>query len=284
MDASKVDALIRSINHARDVEYTLVERANSGESGAWIIVDPAERRFILKAGSGVEFRPKVAADITKTLRSLDYPAPQYELIGSFEEDRYAIQELMPGARLLDRELTPQIISRLVELTRIQRGRSDSPNAQWKAELKRSLTEGFQDYCRLDALREDSPDFLQFLQGIVEANLDAPHPANDIVHWDFHQGNILVEGNRVTGVVDWDGVRTGDASFDLATLLFYLYPHPEVRKPFHDEALAHSSRGAFQIYLAHMIIRQLDWSIRNHPPPTLAYFRGIADGIVRDFLS
>ena len=284
MEASKVAALIRSINRAHDVEYTLLERANSGESGAWIIVDPAERRFILKIGSGIEFRPEVAAKVTKTLRSFDYPAPRYELIGTFEEQRYAIQELMPGKRLLDSELTPQIISRLIELNRTHRGRAPSTNSDWMATLRHSLTEGFEDYCRLDAMREHSPDLLRFLQGIAEANLDAPHPANDVVHWDFHHGNILVDGNDVTGVVDWDGVRTGDASFDLATLLFYLYPHREARKPLLDEAFAHSSRDAFQIYLAHMIVRQLDWSIRKHPPETLAYFRRNADGIVRDLLS
>ncbi len=30
--------------------------------------------------------------------------------------------------------------------------------------------------------------------------------NDIVHFDFHTNNILMEDDRVTGVIDWEGCR------------------------------------------------------------------------------
>ena len=40
-----------------------------------------------------------------------------------------------------------------------------------------------------------------------------------MHLDFHPGNVLVDGGRVTGVVDWDGAGRGDRLFDLVTLRF-----------------------------------------------------------------
>lgn len=37
----------------------------------------------------------------------------------------------------------------------------------------------------------------------------------LVHGDFHMRNLLIEGERVTGVVDWEVARLGNPLFDLA---------------------------------------------------------------------
>ena len=39
---------------------------------------------------------------------------------------------------------------------------------------------------------------------------------DLVHGDFHLGNILTDGSRITGVVDWEFAMHGDFVFDVAT--------------------------------------------------------------------
>jgi aminoglycoside phosphotransferase (APT) family kinase protein len=44
--------------------------------------------------------------------------------------------------------------------------------------------------------------------------------DDVVHGDFHHRNILVGGDRVTAVVDWEGARAGDARLDIAKLAFW----------------------------------------------------------------
>jgi Phosphotransferase enzyme family len=287
MDAAKLAALVDYINRVHATEYRFVERAASGESGAYLVADPSGRGFILKFGRGEEYKPLLASHITQILRVLGYPAPDYICTGSHDDDLYAIQELlMPGTLLRDSPLTPVILNQLIALNRLQRGRAESGNDRWSADLRRSLIAGFDEYCRIDAMQQHSAgmaEMLKFLQRIVLQHQSDFCPTGDIVHWDFHSGNVLVENDRVTGVVDWDGLRFGDASFDLATLLFYLYPLTEVRKPILDEALTHSSAGAMKIYLAHMIVRQLDWSIRNHPPDVLEHFTKIADALVSDFL-
>lgn len=39
----------------------------------------------------------------------------------------------------------------------------------------------------------------------------------VTHGDFHAGNVLWSRGRVSGVVDWPGVRLGDPRFDVAYL-------------------------------------------------------------------
>ena len=287
MDNAKLNALIDHINHAHDAKYALVGRATSGESGAYLIAGRSGLKSILKFGRGAEFKPQSAADVTHLLRGLGYPAPRYICVGTYDGERYAVQELMPGTLLRDRELTPRILEQLIGINRMQRGQASAAGDVWMAELRRSVIAGLGDYCRIDAMQTHSArsaELLALLQRIVVENQNAFCATDDIVHWDFHSGNILVEGNRVTGVIDWDGLRAGDASFDLATLLFYLYPHREARDVLRDEALAHSNAGAIKVYLAHIIVRQLDWSIRSHAGETLQYFSQIADEVVRDFIS
>ncbi len=45
--------------------------------------------------------------------------------------------------------------------------------------------------------------------------------DDVVHLDFHPGNLLASNGIITGVVDWDGAARGHRAFDLVTLRFGL---------------------------------------------------------------
>ncbi len=56
---------------------------------------------------------------------------------------------------------------------------------------------------------------------------------------------------------------GDRAFDLATLLFYFYDHDEIRGQ-RARLLDLAGPPAACAYLAHMVLRQVDWSLRHHP--------------------
>ena len=43
------------------------------------------------------------------------------------------------------------------------------------------------------------------------------PGRDVVHWDFHPGNLLAVDGELTAVIDNDFVTVGDAAFDLVAL-------------------------------------------------------------------
>ncbi len=45
----------------------------------------------------------------------------------------------------------------------------------------------------------------------------------LVHGDFHTGNFIAAGDRITAIVDWEMAMQGDFMFDLAGLHFWS-PH------------------------------------------------------------
>jgi hypothetical protein len=60
------------------------------------------------------------------------------------------------------------------------------------------------------------------------------------------------------------VLAGDRAFDLATLLLYLYDHDGIRALLRARLLDLAGPQAACAYLAHMVLRQVDWSLRFHP--------------------
>ena len=61
------------------------------------------------------------------------------------------------------------------------------------------------------------------------------------------------------------IEPGDRAFDLATLLFYAFEQEAVGASVWARATAITDPAAVAIYLAHLIHRQVDWSIRFQDP-------------------
>ena len=110
--------------------------------------------------------------------------------------------------------------------------------------------------------DETRALLARLRRIADAAQRIDVSDRDVVHYDFSPHNVLVDGDRITGVVDWDGATNGDAAFDLVTLAAFTYDYA-VR----DELLAAAAQltdpRALALYAAHMVLRQVDWSLRNH---------------------
>jgi aminoglycoside phosphotransferase (APT) family kinase protein len=257
--------LLAAINRRHGVSLTLAGRAPGGESGsAWIVEDPGGARYVLKADSGAEFRIDDAVAITLRLRERGYPLPAYRFSGRDGETRYIVRELIAGEPM--QQLDAMHVARLLELNDLQADAAAGIATDWPAAIIESVLNGFRDWCVLDTLRHHSAEtaaMLAELQALVQANAAGTYRTTDAVHFDFNTANILVDGDRIAGVIDWEGARAGDRAFDLATLLFYHHGDMAVRQLLWQRALAIASRGAMMLYLAHMIVRQVDWSIRRH---------------------
>lgn len=72
---------------------------------------------------------------------------------------------------------------------------------WLAELRRAFE------------ADDYPGLTSGLEWL-EGNAPPPRGAPVICHMDFHPLNILAEGGRVTGVIDWAGCTIGEAAADV----------------------------------------------------------------------
>ena len=258
-----VRRLVAEINAAHGTDFRLVGKYEGGEFGAFRLVDGRGGRFVLKGRTPTP-PPDVAAT-TATLRAVGYPAPRYVAVG----DDYSVQEELPGAPLRTfTPLDPAVVDRLLELNELQAGRAVLGPRDWPRVVVDSVLEGEETYMVLETLvrhSDESRRLLERCQAAVRRHAAEAASTGDVVHWDFHQGNVLVHGGRVTGVVDWDATTSGDRLFDLATLLYYAPDEQRVR----DYAVSRVGEGVLAAYLAHMCVREADWCLRLYGGATAA---------------
>lgn len=271
----KPETLLKLINEDQETTFSLIDRYAAGEQGAYAIVDAEGHRLVMKwhpESSRIE-NYQAASQVTDLLRKFGYPAPQYILAGVLCGVSYSIQHALPGA---PHEVTStELAAHLVELNRLQVDRAVVEPRSWPARVVDTVLSGGDGYCLLDPLRNYSTttaELLNVLQTLVTKHAGEEFQTNDIVHFDFNPANILVHEGTISGVIDWEGTCTGDCVFDLATLLFYQYDRQDLRELLWTEALERSGPGPLRVYLAHMILRQTDWSIRHH-----------SSAIVQDYL-
>jgi hypothetical protein len=281
---------ISAINQRLGTSYKIVGRYSQGESGAVSqiadavskVTDQAGNRYVLKIGKLLDFIPRRVADTTQILRRLGYPAPEYVGHGAIPQSGvYTLQREMRGEPIGQR-VSLALLPQLLALNDLQRGQGESSNDHID-HLIESVMIGYPNFCNIHSLRTysaESAAMLDSLQRVVTANAhECPQP-NDIVHFDFHTNNVLIENERISGVIDWEGCRSGDCAFDLATMLFYTWPFEEFRDRLWRALLERTSRGAAAVYLAHMIVRQLDWSMRHHPREGVDRYLRIGGDIIR----
>jgi hypothetical protein len=216
--------------------------------------------------------PEIMA-LTGRLRSRWYPVPRYVIRGLHPAGRYVVQGALPGTPV--RRLSPAQVEQVLALNERQRDLAPDITTTgvplWPALIVNDALHGGDGYCLLDAMREHGPDtarLLALVQEIAARHRDVATPTADIVHFDFQPANILAQPDRITGVVDWDGVCAGDRAFDLATLLFYVYDQEAPREALWRRLLSIAAPGAIVLYLGHLIHRQVDWSVRHHDAATV----------------
>lgn len=262
--------LLHHINAMHTTTFELLHPYPDGEQGAFALADQQGRQGVLKwePGAPDPHRAQEVRAITNLLRTQGYPAPRYLAIGSTPQGTYSIQEALPGAP--SRHLTAAQLTRLLELNALQRDQAFPGMRDWHAEVIQTVLAGGDGYCLHVSLQRHAhrtAHLLTELQRIVASHRDEPHRSGDIVHGDFQHANILLHHDRVSGIIDWQAPGAGDCSFDLATLLFYAYDDLDARERLWRYALAHASLHLLSMYCAHLILRQVDWSLRHHDRAT-----------------
>src|SRR5581483_9479334 len=225
--------LIQQINEIHGTAFTLVERYEQGEQGAFAIVDPDERRYVLKwqPRLGLMSRLQYARTVTDRLRTRGYPAPEYIWIGRIPGGIYSIQTVLPGSPVL-LPVTDAQLSHLIALNELQIDQAPPGLRDWPREVVHTVLFGEREYCVHTSLQQHSSETAEMLQELKNIALqykDEITRKNDIVHFDYNPANILVHNQEVSGIIDWDGGCAGDAAFDLATLLFYIYDDVALRE-------------------------------------------------------
>lgn len=280
---SNVRDIVEAINRRHATTFRHIERYTTGEQGAYLLVDDTGDQFVLKWSPDPRAHAHyiAAKSTTVLLRDLGYMAPEYVLVGRTDRS-YSIQRVLPG--IAQGALTNETINALIKLNRLQIGQAFLEPHNWPSRIVNVGLHGGDGYCLLEPLRNHSPttaELLHTLQSLIAAHVHEDFSTNDIVHFDFQPANILTHENFVTGIVDWDGTCSGDCVFDLTTLLFYCYDIPTIRTSLWNESLNRVSPEILTVYFAHLIHRQVDWSIRNHDIETVDHYISRAQEILHD---
>ena len=243
-------------------------RLTGGEVGASAVVGAGGRRYVAKLLPGDRADGAALADrlaLLNDLRSSGYPLPRYIAAGWHGGHVLAVQEWADGSQ--EDDLDRAMVEELVGLARRHHGAAGHDPGGFGAWLIGSLRSGCDGYCLHAPLARYDARTRRLLARVRAAGerLDpADVPAGGIVHLDFHHRNALWQAGRVSAIIDWEGCRTGDPSFDLVTLAFGLdaaRTTPEARDlPW--QAAAGAPAEALRAYAAHMALRQVDWSIRH----------------------
>lgn len=268
----RLEELLQYINVLHSTTFVPLSKYVVGEQGAFAITDSQDKRYVLKWKPETQnlSRMQEAKAVTDVLRSIGYPASHFLFIGCALNCVYSIQTTLPGIPIYPDPLDITLVPQLLELNELQRGRALPNMRDWHEEAVVTVLSGGDGYCLHASLLEYSCDtikLLDTLQKIVLAHQAEPHRTTDIVHNDFQLANILVHNQRISGIIDWDAPFAGDRIFDIATLLFYSYDDLEIRKRLWRYILKHATLNLLSVYFAHLILRQVDWSLRFHDQAT-----------------
>lgn len=278
-------------------EIQTLRPADGGESGnAFRATDRSGKVSIVKvlpaAGLDTESQMRALDTTVRRLRERGYPAPSLRDFGYADGQLFWVQELLPGTPLDPGTGMPCLsafVALLPDLIRLNDAQAGlRTGTQRLGDLIRiTLAVGGDGYCVHATLERDprTRDLLTLLRNTGDRYGGDIPDHGDYVHYDFNPANLLSDGTAITGVIDVNPpIITGDRAFDLATLLFYLYDHDALREGLRARLLELAAPRVAATYLAHMVLRQVEWSLRHYPgaPATQRHLR-LARLVVDDFL-
>ena len=190
-----------------------------------------------------------------------------------------VQEHVAGAPAT--AVSTSLVRALLDLHELQRAVLDEPSGDGG---QLYLTGDGPGYCLHEPLRQHSTSTAALLDRVHDtaARLGpSVGGGRDIVHGDFHVGNVLVShsgSDTVVGIVDWTGARGGDAGLDLVVLAFFL-EHArvpsDVQQLVERRLLGTVVPDARLAFTAHVALRQVDWAIRHYDAAAVRSWTTIA---------
>jgi phosphotransferase family enzyme len=249
-----------------------------GQVGAAYVTWPDGHRSVLKWRPGVRLADLSGGPlaVAGTARAGGYPAPAVELAIQTGDAVVSVWELMPGAPA--GRVTAGLLEEALALNDRQAGllagRPDIPPVDLY------LTGDGPGFCLHSPLREHSDRTRALHRWIAAVGAGSPRclAGEDAVHCDFQPTNILADGDRITGIVDWDGAGRGDRRLDLVTLRFGLHATPADAGVIArlDQVLDGMPAGELAPLWAHMSLRMTDWAIRHFAPADVDHWLDLAD--------
>ena len=251
----------------------------AGQVGAAYVRWPDGHRSVLTSlppGSGPAARR--AESLLAAGRAHGVPAPRYELVAELPCAVAIVQELLPGS--VPTVPGRRTIESMLEINRRCRGvLADRDDLPAPSLYLRTDGPGF---CLHEPLARYDRRTARLLAAVEEIGAEVPEclAGDDLVHFDFHPENVLVDAaGTVTGVVDWDGAGRSNGYLDLFTLRFDLTRRaPDLGRWLDDQLRGAASDAVTRACWAHMSLRVVDWCIRHWPPSYVTNWLDIAEAL------
>lgn len=204
------------------IGWTVVRQCSGGEFGAFLVERGAERA-ILKAWPDLDSAPEISQSIelARRVHARGQLVPEYLNVGTAAGASYSLQRFVEGE--LPKPLTLAHARQLVALLEAHRDAAvgaayDWP--RWRRTWNRSILTSAAP--RVRAIADELAD----VPGVD--SLDRPH--DDVSHGDYHHQNLLVRGDQVVTVFDWEGAHPGDRQADLFKLAWWSAARPDHFSP------------------------------------------------------
>ena len=285
MAESPAAVAIRRLSTATGADHRLVGRLAGGETGAHEVRGPDGARLVVKwdedPGSRADRRQGVV--LTQRLHDAGWPVPEQWVVED-GDCTFVLQRLVAG-RPVD-ALSHSLLDELLALHPLRLGLGAGvADATWPEHLVETLVTGGNGYCVHASLRTFDARTARLLDRI-EATGRAIDPAeltaDDVVHWDLHPGNLLQVDGRLSAVVDNDFVTVGDGRFDLVTLAIAGHELPcddGVRERLAAAAFDGLDADRREAYVAHLLLRILDWAIRKDRADEVEFWLDRSDALL-----
>jgi thiamine kinase-like enzyme len=270
MPGPDVERAVALLQEATGESYERVGLLSGGETGAHEVRRGSDgERIVLKWETDPDSQTlrREGVELAERLRNeAGWPVPVQRTVEA-PGCLLVLQSFMAGRPV--RMLTPVLADELLELhgRRLALG-EDGAGDRWAQRLIRTLVEGGRTYCLHESLRDYDGRTAALVEEI-EAFGSRVDPgdfrAHDILHWDFHLGNLLARDGRLSAVVDTDFCAIGDAAFDLVALALSsstVTCGSRLRRDLLRLALDPLPPVRRTAYLGHLFIRFLDWPIRR----------------------
>ncbi len=199
------------------------------------------REYVLRMSSAPHAAGSFAKDeyAGEHFASEALPVPRVVARGEVDGRQYAISERIAGRTLMEcspgerRALLPALLDTLEALgatdTGVSAGYGDWDGdgagryASWQAflaDIDKNHDEGFfADWHRyFDESFLERDIFDRVYERMVELSADVPN-MRQVIHNDYQFENVLTDGARITGVIDWANALYGDPLYDVAWLNF-----------------------------------------------------------------
>ncbi len=280
------DAAASILSEVTGKHFRLVGQLSGGETGAHQFIGPDGHPVVVKWDTTIDgraFRGQ-AVPLSERLRCrAGWPVPTESVVDA-GQIRFIVQEFMTGTppTTIDHRLVDQLLD--LHSRRLGLAEPHDP-IRWPMNLITTLAVGGNGYCRHESLRGYDTRTRSLIERIEAfgASLDVEDfVGHDVVHWDLHPGNLLVDANGLSAVVDTDFAIVGDAAFDLVMLALTSLPftcEPGVRSRLFAEAFDQLNQLRAQAYLGHLFVRLIDWPIRRNSPAEVEFWLARADELL-----